>query len=91
MYPWVILGVAISVLLPILRKALPSAPETGLEAARPGLGQRLWQTARPYLALGLFSCVAGLLVLAAMGEQIADWRAALLAGYASDSTLQKLK
>lgn len=91
MYPWVILGVAISVVLPIVRHALPATPSGALEAAAPPVWVRIWREARPYLALGLFSCIVGLLVLAAMGEQILDWRAALLAGYASDSTLQKLK
>jgi len=38
-----------------------------------------------------FSCLAGLIVLAALAEQITQWNAALLAGYAADSTLQKLR
>jgi hypothetical protein len=32
-----------------------------------------------------------MLLVAFLREQLADWRAALLAGYAADSTLQKLK
>lgn len=89
LYLWVVAGVAISILLPVLRKALPK-PD-GKAAGLEGILPRLWRVARPYLALGLFSCAAGLVVLAALGNQINDWGAALLAGYAADSTLQKLR
>ncbi|MCO8146613.1 hypothetical protein NHN26_15445 [Rhodovulum tesquicola] len=89
LYPWVVLGVAISILLPVLRKALPQ-PE-GKAAGLEGVLPRVWRVARPYLALGLFSCLAGLIVLAALADQITQWNAALLAGYAADSTLQKLR
>lgn len=89
LYPWVVVGVAISVILPILRQALPkpTAGEAGMSGALP----RLWIIAKPYLALGLFSCLVGLLVLAVLFDEIGDWRAALIAGYVSDSTIQKLK
>jgi hypothetical protein len=45
----------------------------------------------PFLALGLFSLLTSLLIVAAMQNTLQDWRAALLAGYAWDSTLQKLR
>lgn len=51
---------------------------------------RFWQVARPYVVTGLFSVLAALLIVAFMEDQLADWRAELLAGYAWDSTLQKL-
>jgi hypothetical protein len=80
------LGIAISVLLPILRELLPSSPRRG-ESSLPAV----WAAARPYIMLGIFSLVGAVLIIAASGDTLKDWRAALLAGYAWDSTLQKLK
>jgi hypothetical protein len=87
-FPWAIYltcaaGIIISVVLPILRALLPKPPKTG--------GPPLWEVIWPYLALGAFSLVGAILIVAASGETLKDWRAALLAGYAWDSTLQKLK
>lgn len=80
------LGVVVSVVLPILRAMLPSPPRPMSEGSR-----RAWDIARPYIVLGAFSLVGAILIVAAAGETLQDWRAALLAGYAWDSTLQKLK
>ena len=87
-FPWSIyftcaVGIVISVILPILRALLPKPPN-GPESVP-------WDVIRPYLVLGLFSLVGAVLIVAASGESLKDWRAALLAGYAWDSTLQKLK
>jgi len=52
-----------------------------------------WLTAlKPYALLGLFSAITGLMIIAAVGDTIKDWHwhHALIAGYAWDSTLQKL-
>jgi hypothetical protein len=49
-----------------------------------------WQTIRPYVATGIFSLVAAVLIVAAMGDRLDSWSAALIAGYTWDSTLQKL-
>jgi len=47
---------------------------------------------KPYLALGLFSLLTALLVVAFLGDTLgSDWRPAFVAGYAWDSTLQKVK
>ena len=81
-------GVVISVILPILRALLPGPP-TG--NSRWEKAKAIWLAARPYIVLGVFSLVSALLIVAASGETLKDWRAALLAGYAWDSTLQKLK
>ncbi len=86
-YLLVVLGIAISILLPVLRQALPQPKG----AAPVPLLSRLWAVAKPYLALAIFSLLGGLLVVAAAGDSLKDWKAALLAGYAWDSTLQKLK
>lgn len=88
-YLFVVLGVAISVILPILRRALPR--QKGGVAGLGGIVPRIWQIARPYLVVGVFSLIVGLLIVALAGETLGDWRTALLAGYASDSTLQKLR
>jgi hypothetical protein len=79
------LGVVASVMLPVLRAALPAPPT---------LAGGWWQVARPYVALAFFSLLVSLLVLAAAeaaDKPLRAWWEALLAGYVSDSTLQKLK
>jgi hypothetical protein len=81
------LGIVISVLLPILRQSLPR-PTTAV-APESFLGD-LWKVARPYLALGLVSLLGAFLIVAFLGDSLMDWRAALVAGYAWDSTLQKI-
>jgi hypothetical protein len=88
-YLFCVLGIAISIILPIIRQALPK-PKGGT-AGIEGFIPRLWPIAKPYLVLGVFSLVVGLLIVAFAGDTLADWRAALLVGYAWDSTLQKLK
>ena len=87
-FPWQIyftcaVGIVISVILPILRALLPKPLDP--PANWP------WEVIRPYVVLGLFSLVGAVLIVAASWESLKDWRAALLAGYAWDSTLQKLK
>ncbi len=83
------LGVIMSVLLPILRQALPS-PKGGTAGVMAIL-PRLWAKSKPYVALCFFSILTSLLLLAVAGDTVKDWRVALLVGYAWDSTLQKLK
>jgi hypothetical protein len=86
------LGVLISILLPFLRQFLPELKKDKGETS--GLGGKLqlfWTIARPYMVMGIVSLIIGLLVVAVIGDEINDWRVALLAGYSSDSTIQKLK
>ena len=85
-YFYCALGVVISVVLPILRAMLPKPPP-GLTGEERGIGP----VALSYLALGAFSLVAAVLIVFSLGDTLADPRAALLAGYTCDSTLQKLK
>jgi hypothetical protein len=89
-YLIVAVGIAISIVLPILRKALPTP-----DARTSGWGgflNHILAQARPYLIVGAFSLVLALLLVAFLGDSINDdARAALLAGYAWDSTLQKLR
>lgn len=81
-YGFVVIGVAISVVLPILKRLLPTAKQAGI--------QGVWVKIKPFIVIGAFSLLTGLLVVALLGNSVGDWRAALLAGYAWDSTLQKL-
>jgi hypothetical protein len=89
-YLFCALGVLISILLPILRNSLPVNTETR-EAGRSAVLEHIWIVAKPYIMVGLFSLVAALLVVAALKNSLTDWGTALLAGYAWDSTVQKLK
>jgi hypothetical protein len=45
----------------------------------------------PYALLGLASLLTALLIVAFVGDQLTNFKAALLAGYAWDSTLQNLR
>ncbi len=88
-YFFVALGVAVSVVLPILRKNLPHIAGQG-ESLSVWL-RKLWSEAKQYVLIGVFSLVVALLLVAAFGDAIKDWRAAILIGYAQDSTLQKMR
>ena|SRR5579859_7016687 len=91
-YGWCVLGIVISVLLPVLSASV----RTYFPAQKAGPAgilddaQSVWTAIKPYFILGLFSGLTAIIVVFALGDQIADVRAALLAGYAWDSTLQKL-
>jgi hypothetical protein len=82
-YLCVMIGIVISVVLPLIRALLPNPP-TALK------GNRTWEAFRPYVATGIFSLIVALLIVASMGGQLDSWATALLAGYTWDSTLQKL-
>jgi thiol:disulfide interchange protein len=94
-FGFAMLGVAASILLPVLKEALPKPPALAgvVEVTTPPLLSRIWKAAKPYLALALFSAIVALLVMAAAEaaeKPLRAWWEALLAGYVSDSTLQKL-
>lgn len=86
-YSWCVLGILISILLPILRGLLPKPP--GVQGVRSTLST-FWTYAKPYVVVGMFSLLTGFLIVAFTWGTLHDWRAALLAGYAWDSTLQKI-
>ncbi len=89
-YLWCVVGIVISVLLPIgweaVRRYFPTSQPKGMDTVLPSI----WAVVKPYAILGLVSALTAILLLAFVGDAIVDWRAALLAGYAWDSTLQKL-
>lgn len=86
MYLWCAIGVIISVILPPLSQYIKgefSIAERG--------GKEIWIILKPYVGLIVLSLIISLLIIAFMGDIIPDWKGALLAGYASDSTLQKIR
>lgn len=85
--PWLIyllaaLGVAVSVVLPIVRAYLPKPPAT--------LRRRGLQPLSPYLATGVFSLIVAGMIVLWYGAENLDPRTAFFAGYAIDATLQKM-
>lgn len=83
-YALVVVGILVSIVLPILMRYLHSIGGAGLSS--------LWSVVKPYLVVGALSLVAAVVVLAFAGQAIEtwQWQNALLAGYAWDSTLQKI-
>jgi hypothetical protein len=78
-YLLVSLGIAISIVLPLLRALIP-VPSPRVPVLPAG----------PYLAVGAVSLLTAVLILAFNDGQFSSPYTALLAGYAWDSTLQKL-
>lgn len=88
-YFWLLVGVIISAVLPGIWAYVRTQFPTGSEPK--GLAASYWTIAKPYLALGLASALTSLLLAAFLGDSLVDPRAAILAGYAWDSTLQKFR
>ena len=87
LYLGVVTGVLLSIALPILRALLPRPPAVAAEAAG-----GIWVELRPFVVVAAFSILTAILVIAFAGDGVSTWRGyqALLAGYAWDSTLQKV-
>lgn len=81
-YAVVFLGIVISVILPILKNKIPAATRATAIAK--------FNFNNPYVIIGVYSALIAFLLIAYAGDSMKDWRAALLAGYAWDSTLQKI-
>jgi hypothetical protein len=64
-------------------------PSQGEAAGVSGWFPRAWVIAKPYVALGLFSFLAAVVLMAI--AQLTDWKSAMLAGYTADATFQKLR
>jgi hypothetical protein len=84
-YLLVAVGIVISVVLPILRQYFPKATNPAVAEE-----SKMWPIAKPYVALGIGSLLTSILIMAFAGDSLNSWKAALLAGYAWDSTLQKI-
>jgi hypothetical protein len=87
-YFCVFVGIVISVILPILRKAIPTPPQDST-FRNVLFKDRIWPIAKPYLMLGAFSALAAIIIVASVGDTLADWRLAVIAGFSWDSLLQK--
>ena len=81
-YGFCVLGILISIILPVLRRLLP----------KPALFGSDFTAWKLYGAIGLFSLITAVMVIAFGKTSVSTWHwfDALLAGYAWDSTLQKL-
>lgn len=47
--------------------------------------------AKPYVIIAIFALLAAILIIAGIKNELGDWRAAVLAGHAWESTLQKFR
>ena len=85
LYGVVVLGILISVIVPILRQYLPKPKPLAADTADPAP----WKI---YVGTGVFSLLTGVLIMAFAGGPVKDWwwQNALLAGFAWDSLLQKV-
>jgi ABC-type uncharacterized transport system permease subunit len=91
LYSWCVAGIVISILLPVLWKAVRVYFPANANVAGLGPGvESIWTVLKPYLILGLASALTALVLMFALGAEVASAKAAMLAGYAWDSTLQKL-
>ncbi len=77
-------GVAVSVILPLIRPMLPKP------LAMKNPPPKFWEYAKPYLVTAIFSLIVALIIVALLGDTLTTWQAAFIAGYTADSTLQKL-
>ena len=88
-YLLVVAGILISIIYPILRKALPKS-KLGIDRQL-SLPARIWDAAKPYIVGLIFACITAPLVIAFLGDRLENWSAALLAGFAWEATIEKVK
>lgn len=88
-YFWCVVGVLISIILPILMQSIPQP--AGGTASVGGFLSRLGRSAKPYIASVVASLLIALLLMAMTGDTFKDWKTALLLGYAWPSTFEKFK
>jgi len=79
-YLVVFAGILISFALPLVKPAVNKMRGRAVD----------WDVIWPYVKMGIFSAIAALLLVAFLGNVLDDWQAALMAGYAWDSTFQKI-
>jgi formate hydrogenlyase subunit 3/multisubunit Na+/H+ antiporter MnhD subunit len=95
LFLWFYLGIILSLVAPIALRWLRELTGQKRPEAK-GIGNDIWNFARPYLKTAIASAVVGfllLLVFLAAGNDPREtlWYNAVLYGYAWDSTLQKLR
>jgi hypothetical protein len=101
-FGWIVLGIVLSVLVPIAVKILKSATvrtprPNAVETMKEKMirwGKAFGEFARPYVLVAFASVILGGLILLLAKQQgvtFSAWHQAVLAGYIWDSTLQKIK
>ena len=96
-YGFIVIGIIISVIIPILRKLLPKPPAEVLSAIKtatrkePTFWTIFFEAARPYFYLAIFSIVTAVIVLAYLGSSAYGiaWSSAVIYGFTWDSIVQK--
>ena len=89
-YLWCAVGILLSIMLPILKVLIPK-PKPPTEAKGFGeQGKKAWEILRPYVITTIFSLLTAILIVAFATDSLKTWNIAVLAGYAWDSTLQKI-
>lgn len=87
-YGYAVLGILMSIVLPLLRKSVPQPAR--IQTLLPM--NALAASVKTYLIVGVFSLLTAVLIVAFGGSATANWEwyTGVLAGYAWDSTLQKI-
>jgi hypothetical protein len=92
LYLWIVLGVLLSVFLPLFIKWLKEVRD---DMSKGEVSARVWEFAKPYVKVAVASAAIAFVALAILragvaGEQVVDtWAKAFLFGYVADSTIQK--
>jgi hypothetical protein len=86
-FGFAILGILFSIFLPGLRRIAEKYRQEAGAAGAESTGAAIMKAIKPYLAIGAFAIVTGMLLMAALGDTINSWSIALLFGYAWESTL----
>jgi len=89
-YGYCALGVCISVLLPILQQTLIMLKDFSNPFSSAQSVQQAPRIMAIAVIVGAISLLVAILLVAFVGEQISDWKTAILFGYAWDSTLQRI-
>ena len=93
MYLSCALGIALSIVIPVLSSAVKKQASIGQAANVSIVGSFLVLVARamkPYALLAAFSLATAVVIVAFAADSLDTWRSALIAGYLYDSTLQKI-
>lgn len=95
-YGFIVIGIIISVIIPILRALLPRPRNALVKAIKdrdetPTFRAIFSEAARPYFYLAIFSIVTAVIVLAYLGSGVSSitWANAVIYGFTWDSILQK--
>ena len=84
-YPFVLIGIVISILIPAFRKARGTGGVRGL----PAWLTAIWNAIMPYRYAAALSLAVSIFIMFVAEKEIGTQVAAFVAGYSWDSTLQK--